>query len=82
MSYPGTRESAKADAKAADMQIDGLEPSATSPVRDGGSLLDAGGAPMPNGPHEFTTERKRHGWVGNQGAPRREYPTEGVSGKK
>lgn len=78
MSYPGSREQAKADAKAADMQIDGLETSNTSPVRSGGS--DAGGAPM-QGPKEFTTARTRHGWVGNQGGMRREFPTEGASKK-
>jgi hypothetical protein len=58
------------------MQIDDL--ATTSPVRDGST--DAGGAPM-EGKSEFSTDRTRHGWKGNQGAPRREYPTEGV-GKK
>jgi hypothetical protein len=76
MSYFGTREQNKSDAKAADMQIDDLN--TTSPVRDGSS--EAGGAPM-TGPHEFTTERTRHGWKGNQGGVRREYPSEGVTKK-
>jgi hypothetical protein len=78
MSYLGTRENAKADAKAADMQIDGLEPSNTSPVRDGD-----GGAPVlkMEGEKTFTTARTRHGWRGNQGPMRREFPTEGVSKK-
>lgn len=81
MSYYGTRDQAKSDAKAASIQIDGLEPSATSPVRDGKS--SDGAAPI-EGPKEFTTERNRHGWRGNQNISlRREFPTEGVSrGKK
>jgi hypothetical protein len=74
MSYFGTREQAKKDAQAGDMQIDDLM--TTSPVRDGGT--EAGGAPM-QGKTEFTTERTRHSWVGNMGAPRREFPAEGVS---
>jgi hypothetical protein len=78
MSYPGTREQAKADARAADEQIDGLETSNTSPVRDGSS--EPGGAPM-EGRKEFTTERTRHGWKGNQGGMRRTFPQEGVSKK-
>jgi hypothetical protein len=76
MSYFGSREQAKADCKAADMQIDDL--ATTSPIRDGS--MEAGGAPM-EGKSEFTTERSRHGWRGNQGGMRREYPAEGVSKK-
>ena len=76
MSYFGSREQAKKDAQAADVQIDDLM--TTSPVRDGGS--SAGAAPM-SGPSEFTKERTRTKWVGNQGGMRREFPTEGVGGK-
>jgi hypothetical protein len=76
MSYFGTREDAKKDAQAGDMQIDDLM--TTSPVRDGGT--EAGGAPM-QGKSEFTTERTRHGWKGNMGGVRREFPTEGVGEK-
>ena len=81
MSYYGSHDQAKSDAKKASMQIDGLEPSATSPVRDGKS--EDGAAPM-TGPKEFTTERTRHGWRGNQNISlKREYPSEGVQrGKK
>ena len=71
MSYLGTREQAKSDAKAADMQIDGLETSNTSPVRDGSS--EPGGAPM-GGRKEFTTERTRRTDVGQGGGMRRAYP--------
>jgi hypothetical protein len=74
MSYFGTREQAKADAKAADMQLDDL--STTSPVRDGGT--EAGGAPM-SGKSEFSNERTRTKQVGNMGGMRREFPAEGVS---
>jgi len=76
MSYFGDLAKAKADAKAADMQIDGLEPGSTSPVRDGSS--DAGGAPL-SGKKEFSTERTRPGMT--TGTMRREYPTEGASKK-
>jgi hypothetical protein len=76
MSYFGTREDAKKDAQAGDMQIDDLM--TTSPVRDGGT--EAGAAPM-SGTTEFTTERTRHTWKGNMGSPRREFPTEGVGSK-
>jgi hypothetical protein len=57
------------------MQIDGLEPGATSPVQVGKDTID-GGAPM-EGKHEFTTERTRHQLVGNQGRTRRKFPEEG-----
>jgi hypothetical protein len=77
MSYFGTKADAKKDAEAADMQIDSLM--TTSPVRDGGS--SAGAAPM-EGKGEFTKERTRTRFVGNQGGMRREFPTEGVGGKK
>jgi hypothetical protein len=76
MSFLGSKEDAKRYAQEADKQIDDLM--TTSPVRDGSA--EAGGAPM-EGRSEFTTERTRHGWKGNQGGMRREYPTEGV-GKK
>jgi hypothetical protein len=79
MSYLGTREQAKSDALAADLQIDGLSPSSTSPVRDGGS--SAGMAPM-SGESTFTKSRTRPPFVGNSGSTvRREFPTEGVSKK-
>ena len=61
MSYLGSREQAAKDAKAADMQIDGLETSNTSPVMSGSS--DAGGAPL-SGKKEFSTERTRPGSPG------------------
>lgn len=76
MSYFGTKEQAKKDAMAGDMQIDDLM--TTSPVRDGGS--EAGAAPM-SGKSEFTNERTRTKQVGNTGGPRREWPTEGVGSK-
>lgn len=79
MGFFGSREDAKKASREADMQIDGLEPGNTSPVRDGKDTID-GGAPM-QGKREFTTERTRHGWVGNQGKTRREFPSEGVSKK-
>jgi hypothetical protein len=77
MSYPGTRETAKADARAADMQIDGLETSETSPVRDGGSSATVAGAAPLNGEKEFTTKRTRHTDTMVKGM-RREFPAEGV----
>jgi hypothetical protein len=77
MSFLGSKEDAKKYAKEADMQIDDL--TTTSPVRDGSS--DAGGAPM-EGKSEFSTERTRHSWKGNQGGIRRTFPTEGVGSKK
>lgn len=71
MSYPMSRAQAKADALAADMQIDGLETSNTSPTYSGGS--SAGMAPM-EGEKEFTKSRTRPGFKGNQGINmRREY---------
>jgi len=75
MSYFGTREQAKSDAKEADMQIDSLD--TTSPVRDGSS--EAGGAPM-GGPKEFSQSRTRTGNATGSGL-RREFPTEGASKK-
>lgn len=69
MSFCGTKEDAKKYAKEADMQIDGLETSNTSPVNAGGS--DAGGAPL-SGKKEFSTERTRPALSG--GAMRRAYP--------
>jgi len=71
MSYLGSKESAIADAKSADMQIDGLSPSDTSPVANGSE--DPGGAPM-SGKKEFTSERTRPGGLGDGGANRRAYP--------
>ena len=73
MSYFGNREQAKSDSKAADMQIDDL--STTSPVLKGSS--EAGAAPM-EGKNEFSKERTRTRFVGNQGEMRREFPAEGV----
>jgi hypothetical protein len=77
MSYFGSKEQAKKDAMAGDMQIDDL--TTTSPVGAGGGM-EAGGAPM-KGRSEFTNDRTRPTFVGNQGGPRREWPTEGVSSK-
>lgn len=77
MSYFGTKEQAKKDAMAGDMQIDDLM--TTSPVRDGGGM-EAGAAPM-SGKSEFTNERTRTKQVGNTGGMRREWPTEGVADK-
>lgn len=76
MSYFGDRAQAKSDSKAADMQIDSLD--TTSPVRDGST--EAGAAPM-EGKQEFSKERTRTRFVGNQGGMRREFPTEGASKK-
>lgn len=61
MSFLGSLEDAKKNAKMADMQIDGLETSNTSPVMNGSS--EAGGAPM-SGKKEFSTERTRPGSPG------------------
>jgi len=71
MSYFGDLEKAKSDAKKADMQIDGLDPASTSPVRDGST--EAGGAPL-SGKKEFSTERTRPGSPGQGGGMRRAYP--------
>jgi len=62
---------------AGDMQIDDLM--TTSPVGAGGGT-DAGGAPM-SGRSEFTNDRTRTKFVGNQGGVRREFPVEGVGSK-
>jgi len=78
MSFCGTFDDAKNYAKRADMQIDGLETSNTSPVRDGST--EPGGAPM-SGRKEFTPERTRIGGASNPGGYRREFPTEGVTKK-
>jgi len=67
MSYFGDRAQAKADAKAADMQIDSLD--MTSPVRD--VQARAGAAPM-NGPKEFSQSRTRTGNATGSGL-RREF---------
>lgn len=56
------------------MQIDDLN--TTSPVLKGSS--EAGAAPM-EGKNEFSKERTRTRFVGNQGEMRREFPAEGVS---
>jgi hypothetical protein len=77
MSYFGTKEDAKKDAMAGDMQIDDLM--TTSPVRDGGGM-EAGAAPM-SGKSEFSNERTRTKQVGNTGGMRREFPAEGVGEK-
>jgi hypothetical protein len=74
MSYFGNREQCKSDSRAADMQIDDLN--TTSPVLKGSS--EAGAAPM-EGKQEFSKERTRTRFVGNQGSMRREFPAEGVS---
>ena len=75
MSYPMSREQAKADCKAADVQIDGNSPSNTSPVRSGSS--DFGGAPM-KGEKMFTNSRTRHTDKKYEGM-RRTFPEEGAS---
>jgi len=75
MSYFGTREQAKSDSKAADMQIDDL--STTSPILNGSS--EAGGAPM-GGPKEFSQSRTRTGNATGSGL-RREFPSEGAAKK-
>jgi hypothetical protein len=73
MSYPGTHESAIADAKKADKQIDGLEPGSTSPVQDGKKITEDGAFQLKiEGKTEFTKERTRHGWYGVTTEPRRE----------
>jgi hypothetical protein len=78
MSYPMSREQARADCKAADLQIDGNDASNTSPVFAGGSA--EGAAPM-EGEKMFTKSRTRPSFKGNQGSLRREFPSEGVSSK-
>lgn len=75
MSYPMSRTQAIADAKAADMQLDGNETSNTSPVLMGSS--DFGGAPM-SGEKMFTNARTRHKDKMVEGK-RVEFPTEGMS---
>jgi hypothetical protein len=77
MSFALSYEEAKRTSLAADKQIDGLEPGATSPVRTGKDTID-GGLPM-MGKHEFSTDRTRHGWVGNQKGTRRHFPEEGAT---
>lgn len=79
MSYFGRKADAKADCLEADIQIDGTDPSNTSPVRDGGGMK-FGLAPL-SGTTEFTKERTRPGWVGRRTSMRREFPAEGVSKK-
>jgi hypothetical protein len=59
------------------MQIDDLM--TTSPVGAGGGT-DAGGAPM-SGKSEFSNDRTRTKFVGNQGGVRRTFPDEGVGSK-
>jgi hypothetical protein len=78
MSFYGDLAAAKAAAMHGSLQIDGLEPGDTSPVQNGGS--GAGVAPM-EGKQEFSHDRTRMRFVGNQDKNRREYPTEGVTKK-
>jgi hypothetical protein len=61
----------------ADVQLDDL--TTTSPVMNGGGM-EAGAAPM-SGKSEFSIERTRMKFVGNQGGMRREFPAEGVGSK-
>jgi hypothetical protein len=77
MSFLGSKSDAKKYAEEADVQLDDLM--TTSPVGAGGGT-DAGGAPM-SGKSEFSNERTRTKQVGNMGAPRREFPSEGVGSK-
>jgi hypothetical protein len=79
MSYYGTHEQAAADAKKASKQIDGLEPSATSPVRDGGA--DGSAQLSMGGPKEFSQSRTRTGTIDKNTKKRVEFPTEGVAKK-
>jgi hypothetical protein len=79
LSYYGRRDDAKKDCAAADIQLDGNDPSNTSPVLKGSQT--AGMAPM-SGPNTFTKERHRPEFVGNRRTGfRREFPSEGVGGK-
>lgn len=80
MSFYGNLEDNKKCAHHASKQIDGLEPSDTSPVHEGGS--DGSAHLEMHGEKEFTTTRTRHGWRGNLGPIRREFPMEGVTKKK
>jgi hypothetical protein len=75
MSYLGSREQAKADCKAADIQIDGTDPGSTSPVQNGGS--SAGMAPM-SGSDTFSHSRTRP-FKNEKSAMRRTFPKEGAS---
>lgn len=77
MSFLGSKEDARKYAMEADKQLDDLMTS--SPVGAGGGT-DAGGAPM-SGKSEFSNERTRTKFVGNQGGVRREFPAEGVGSK-
>jgi hypothetical protein len=77
MSFFGTKDEAKKWAMEGDKQLDDLM--TTSPVGAGGGT-DAGGAPM-SGKSEFSNDRTRTKFVGNQGGVRREFPTEGVGSK-
>jgi hypothetical protein len=77
MSFFGNKEEARKWAMEGDMQIDDLM--TTSPVGAGGGM-EAGAAPM-SGKSEFTNERTRMKFVGNQSGMRREFPSEGVGNK-
>lgn len=74
MSYYGTHEQAAADAKKASKQIDGLEPSETSPVQMGKNIAEDGAfhLKIEGGDKEFTNKRTRMTPVGHVTTPRRE----------
>jgi len=74
MSYYGRKDAAREDCLAADIQIDGNDPSNTSPVLKGSST--AGMAPM-SGENKFSHSRTRPNWKA-RGEVRRTFPTEGV----
>lgn len=69
MSFYGNLEEARSNAKKASMQIDGLEPSSTSPVQNGSD----GSFHLPlEGEKNFTDSRTRPREVGHQNSMRRE----------
>lgn len=80
MSFYGNIEDAKKAAHHGSMQIDGLEPSATSPVHKGGA--DGSAELSMGGPKEFSQSRTRTGTIDKNTKKRVEFPTEGVSGWK
>ncbi len=77
MSFFGSKEEARKWAMEADKQLDDLM--TTSPIMKGGGSGE-GAAPM-EGKSEFSKERTRTRFVGNQGGVRREFPAEGVGEK-
>lgn len=73
MSFYGNLEDAKKCALHGSKQIDGLEPSETSPVQNGKNITEDGAFKLPmEGTREFTHARTRMRPVGHVTSPRRE----------